>query len=62
MHDSSKLKFTLIASGVLTFVSACGDTAPNGSQGTAGSGMISAGSAGIAVGGAAGAASGQGQA
>jgi len=63
MHDWSKFKSTLIAGGVLTVVSGCGDAAaPNGSQGNAGAGMSSAGSYAVPVGGAAGAALGQGQA
>ena len=62
MHHWSKFTSGLIATGALTFVSACGDAGgPKGSQGTAGSGTVSAGSAGIPAGGAAGAAPGQGQ-
>jgi len=63
MHDWSKFNATLIASGVLTFVSACGDAGtPNSSPSNAGSGMISAGSPGMAAAGTAGSAPGQGQA
>jgi len=62
MHDWSKFKSTLVAGGVLTFVSACGDaSAPKGPPGTAGSSMTSAGSFGVPAGGAAGAAPTQGQ-
>ena len=62
MHHWSRFKSTLMASGVLTLVSACGDAgAANGSQGTAGSGMSNAGAPGVPAGGSAGAAPGQGQ-
>ena len=63
MHDWSNFKSTLIAGGVLAFVSACGEaSAPNGSQGSAGSGAMSAGAPGGSGGGAGGTAQGQGQA
>lgn len=63
MRDWSNFKSTLIAGGVLSFVSACGDaSAPVGPPGSAGAGAISAGAPGVSVGGAAGSAQGQGQA
>lgn len=54
MRDLLELKFTLIASGVLACVSACGDGS-TGPSANSGAGMTSAGAAGISVAGSAGA-------